>query len=136
MLASLLLLGWAALLPAGKAPQWWHYAAAAVLILAFVGSWHGQLVSTVVARWTPMALHNRRERSRHTSGQGTRRRDNGAREPQRPTAPRTAALEADIVIHLRPHPHALTTRGDRNDQLPWEFITAWLNRSWRARGTH
>jgi type VII secretion protein EccE len=122
-LVSLLLLGWAALLPAGRAPQWWHYAVAVALILAFTGSWHGQRVSTVVARWTPMAWHNR------TSGpQGTRQRDAHTLQAQRPTTNSTGALLAQIVIHLRPHPHALTTPGDHSDQLPWEFITAWLNR--------
>ena len=47
MLVSLLLLGWAALLPPGRQPQWWHYAIGAVLILAFLGSWHGQHVFKV-----------------------------------------------------------------------------------------
>ncbi|OOK65356.1 hypothetical protein BZL29_7839 [Mycobacterium kansasii] len=37
-------------------------------------------------------------------------------------------MQARIVIHLRTHPHALTTPGDDSDQLPWEFITAWLDR--------
>ena len=32
------------------------------------------------------------------------------------------------MLHLRPHPHALTTPGDTSDQLPWEFVTSWLNR--------
>ena len=54
VLVSLLLLGWAALLPAGRQPLWWHYAVAAALILAFLGSWHGQHVSTTVRRWAPM----------------------------------------------------------------------------------
>jgi type VII secretion protein EccE len=129
VLVSLLLLGWAALLPAGRAPQWWHYIVAAALILAFAGSWHGQHLSTAVARWTPMTWHNRRQRSRRTNRpQGRRRRDKQARASKRPAATRAGTLEAQIVIHLRPHPHALTTPGDHSDQLPWEVVTAWLNR--------
>jgi len=129
VLVSLLLLGWAALLPAERAPQWWHYVAAVVVILAFVGSWHGQHVSTAAARWTPMAWHNRRQRSRRASGpQNRRRRDEQALQSQRPATTRAGALQAQIVIHLRSHPHALTTPDDHSDQLPWEFITAWLNR--------
>jgi type VII secretion protein EccE len=129
VLVSLLLLGWALLLPAGTAPQWWHYALAVALILAFVGSWHSQHVSTVTGRWVPMALHNRRQRSQRASrasrgpGRGSHRND------QRGDAPATEGpLEARIVIHLRPHPHTLTAPADHTDQLPWEFITAWLNR--------
>ncbi|WP_242657605.1 MULTISPECIES: hypothetical protein [Mycobacterium] len=122
-LASLLLLGWATLLPAGRPPQWWHYAAAALVIVAFVGSWHGQHVSTTVARWTPMAWHNRRQRAQRS---GHRRRS--APEAPRPSSTREAALQARIVIHLRTHPHTLTAPGDHSDQLPWEFITAWLDR--------
>jgi hypothetical protein len=124
VLLALLLLGWAVLLPAGRTPLWWHYLAAGVLVLAFVGSWHGQHTSTVVRRWTPMAWRNRRQRSRRTSGAPA-----AAGEEQSPPTPQPgAALWARIVIHLRPHPHALTTPEDHSDQLPWEFITAWLDR--------
>jgi type VII secretion protein EccE len=128
-LMSLLLLGWAAMVPAGRAPQWWHYAVAAGLILAFAGSWHGQHVSTVVARWTPMAWRNSHRRSPSTdSPQSKRNEDKQAAPSKRPAATRAGALQAQIVIHLRPQPHALTTPADHSDQLPWEFVTAWLNR--------
>lgn len=131
-LVSLLLLGWAALLPAGRQPLWWHYAVAAALILAFLGSWHGQHVSTTVRRWAPMDWHNRRQRSLRARGPQPRRRrpsDQSAPGEQTDTAPAdSSALEARIVIHLRPHPHTLSTPEDTDDQLPWRFITGWLNR--------
>ncbi len=125
VLVSLLLLGWAALLPPGRTPQWWHYAAGVALILAFLGSWHGQHVSTTIRRWAPVSAYNRRLRSRRLS--------------QRPTTATSAAtppepaygsdiLQARVVIHLRPHAHALTTPSDTADQLPWRFITSWLDR--------
>ncbi|ORX21145.1 hypothetical protein AWC32_02050 [Mycobacterium xenopi] len=127
---SLMLIGWAALLPAGQAPRWWHYVIAAAVIVAFVGSWHGQHVSTVMSRWTPMAWRNRRrQRSRRsTATQGRRRRDNHAESSSDSANSPNQVLQAHIVIHLRPQPHALTTPADRSDQLPWEFITAWLDR--------
>lgn len=121
-LISLLLLGWALLLPVGTRPQWWHYGIAAVLVLTFLGSWHSQHLSTVTGRWVPMALHNRRARSQRTS------RKSVANHHNRPAPIENSPLQARIVIHLRPHPHALTTPDDRTDQLPWEFITAWLHR--------
>lgn len=129
VLVSLLLLGWAALLPAGQAPHWWHYLLAAALILAFVGSWQGQHTSTVAARWAPMAWRNRRRRSRRPGGTTEAGRpDPRPRESQRPAATQAGTLQAHIVIHLRPHPHALATPTDSTDQLPWQFVTAWLNR--------
>jgi len=121
---TLLMLGWAALVPRGHTPQWWHYALGVVLIVAFLGSWHGQHVSTTVRRWAPLALYNNRQRKRGT--QNRRRRNDTEDAP--PPAPRSDALQARIVIHLRPHPHGLTTPADTGDQLPWEFITSWLNR--------
>ena len=128
MLVSLLLLGWAALLPPGRQPQWWHYAIGVALILAFLGSWHGQHVSTALRRRTPMSFYNRRQRTRRTQP-GRSRRDAPSADAQTPPAVRRSqALEAQVVIHLRPHPHALTTPGDTVDQLPWEFVTSWLNR--------
>ena len=130
VLVSLLLLGWAALLPAGCQPLWWHYAVAAALILAFLGSWHGQHVSTTVRRWAPMAWHNRRQRSRRARSSQPRRRRSGQAAPteQTPAPAVSSALEARIVIHLRPHPHTMTTPEDTTDQLPWRFITGWLDR--------
>ncbi|MBS4730618.1 hypothetical protein MSM1_20625 [Mycobacterium sp. SM1] len=127
---SLLLLGWAVLLPAGQSLRWWHYVAAAAVIVASVGSWHGQHVSTALARWAPIAWHNRRrQRSRRASGaRDNRRRHHHAERSPGSASTGAGVLEAHIVIHLRPQPHALTTPGDRSDQLPWEFITAWLNR--------
>lgn len=122
-LASLLLLGWAALLPPGRSPQWWLYTAGAVLIVAFLGSWHGQHISTTVRRWAPMVRYNRRRRARGPQSA----QDHDARDTS-PRTPASGALEARIVIHLRPHPHALTTPDDTSDQLPWQFITGWLHR--------
>ncbi len=124
-LVSLLLLVWAALLPPGQRPLWWHYAIGVALILAFLGSWHGQHVSTTVRRRVPMALFNRRQRVRGT--QRRPRRDASA-EDQQPPSVRSTALEAQIVIHLRPHPHALSTPADTVDQMPWAFVTSWLDR--------
>jgi hypothetical protein len=67
--------------------------------------------------------------ARRASGpHSKRRRDEQALQSQRPATTRAGALQAQIVIHLRSHPHALTTPADHSDQLPWEFITAWLNR--------
>jgi hypothetical protein len=122
VLVSLLLLGWAALLPPGRVPQWWHYAAGVALILAFLGSWHGQHVSTTVRRWAPVSAYNRRLRSRRLSHRAT--------ASKAPTASPHGSdtLQAQVVIHLRPHPHALTTPSDAADQLPWRFITRWLDR--------
>lgn len=125
-LVSLLLLGWALVPAGGRHPQWWHYATAAALVLGFAGSWHGQHVSTAVRRWAPMTWHNRRQRAQRAQHPHSGHRPT---EPQPPTADQCATtLEARIIIHLRPHPHALTTPDDTSDQLPWEFITAWLNR--------
>lgn len=126
MLISLLMLGWALLLPVGTRPQWWHYVVAAVLVLTFLGSWHSQHLSTVTGRWVPMALHNRRARTQR-SGRKRATNDAGSQR-HRPALIKQGPLQARIVIHLRPHPHALTTPDDRTDQLPWEFITAWLHR--------
>ena len=124
-LLSLLLLVWAALLPPGQRPLWWHYAIGVALILAFLGSWHGQHVSTTVRRRVPMALFNRRQRNRGT--QRRPRRAESADDQQRPSL-RSTALEAPVVIHLRPHPHALSTPADTVDQMPWNFVTSWLHR--------
>ena len=128
-LVSLLLLGWAVLLPVGRGHQWWHYAVAVAFVAAFVGSWHGQHISTVARRWMPMASHNRRQRSyRGRDPHAGHRRAEQSPQPRRPGVDRAGALQAQIVIHLRPHPHGLTLPGDSSDQLPWEFVTAWLNR--------
>ena len=125
---SLLLVGWAALLPAGgPRPQWWHYAIGAALILVFLGSWHGQHVSTTVHRWTPMSFYNRRQRTARLQP-GRSRHNSPSTDAHTSAARRSDALEAQIVIHLRPHPHTLITPGDTSDQLPWEFVTSWLNR--------
>ena len=128
-LVSLLLLGWAVLLPVGRGHQWWHYAVAVAFVAAFVGSWHGQHISTVARRWMPMASHNRRQRCyRGRDPHPGHRRAEQSPQPRRPGVDRAGALQAQIVIHLRPHPHGLTLPGDSSDQLPWEFVTAWLNR--------
>ena len=74
-----------------------------------------------------MSFYNRRQRTRRTQP-GQPRRDTPSTDAQTPAVRRSNALEAQIVIHLRPHPHALTTPGDTSDQLPWEFVTSWLNR--------
>lgn len=124
MLVSLLLLGWAALVPAGHTPLWWHYLIGVVVIVAFLGYWHGQHMSTTVRRWIPLSRFNRRQRVR--SAQPRRRRSPEDVTPAVP--PRSTALEARIVIHLRPHPHGLTTPAETADQMPWEFVTGWLDR--------
>lgn len=121
MLACVLLLGWAVLLPPGRLPQWWLYVGAGLIIAAFVGSWHGQHISTALRRWAPMARYNRRRRARGPAKAHDK-------HPVADTAAADSALQARIVIHLRPHPHALTAPSDTDDQLPWDFITAWLQR--------
>ena len=95
VLVSLLLLGWAALLPPGRQPQWWHYAIGAALILAFLGSWHGQHVSTAVRRRTPMSIYNRRQHTRRTQPSQPRR-DTPSTDAQTPAVRRSNALEAQI----------------------------------------
>lgn len=126
LLFCLLLLAWALLLPKGTAVQWWHYAIAAAVTLAFVGSWHSQHFSTVTGRWVPMALHNRRQRtqrSKRSPAAGSHHNTPSRTAPDKPEP-----LQARIVVHLRPQPHQLTTAEDETDQLPWEFITSWLHR--------
>lgn len=124
VLASVLLLGWAALVPVGQRPLWWHYLIGIALILAFLGSWHGQHVSTSVRRWVPLATYNRRQRARAAQP----RRLLGAKEPAPRATSSSTILQARIVIHLRPHPHGLTTPADTTDQMPWRFVTSWLHR--------
>lgn len=133
LLVTLLLIGWALLVVPHKPPEWWHIALAVVLIAAFLGSWHGQHLSTTVRRWVPMAIRNRRARRqraglRPAATRRRRRRRTSSLDPQRAPDTPTTTLEARIVIHLRPQAHALATLGDSDDQLPWEFITAWLDR--------
>lgn len=124
LLASLLLLGWALLLPAGEQPRWWHGALAAALIVGFVGSWHGQHLSTTLRRWTPMTWRNRRQRAHRAHHHSpTNTPPHSAAEPRTPDN-----LHTRIVIHLRPHPHTLTTTADHDDQLPWDFLISWLHR--------
>lgn len=123
LLTSLLLIGWALLVPAGRQPRWWHLLLATAVVIAFLGSWHGLHLSTAVARWTPMAWRNHRLRSADTI-HPHRRGMSESTDPDRPTR----VLEARIIIHLRPHPHTLTTPADHKDQLPWQFIIAWLHR--------
>ncbi len=113
LLASALLLGWAALVPIGHQPRWWHWILAVLAVAVFLGSWHGQHVSTAAARWAPMAWRNRRRE---------------VRSDPPPAAMVNDAVQARIIIHLRPHPHALLTPEDPVDLLPWEFLTSWLHR--------
>ncbi|WGI35960.1 hypothetical protein QDT91_28550 (plasmid) [Mycolicibacterium aubagnense] len=131
VLTCLLLLGWAWLVPAGhQRPwwlqlQWWHTVIVVVLVVLFVGSWHGLHLSTTVARWIPMAWRNRGLRRSGTSAAaGSGPQELEAAQPD----PEGARLRAQIVIHLRPQPHAVCTAASREDEIPWDFITAWLNR--------
>jgi type VII secretion protein EccE len=117
LLAAALLLGWAALLPVGQRPQWWHWALAGLVVVGFLGSWNGQHFSTALHRWAPMAWRNRR-RHRHP-GTG----DTAAAAPSGDDE-----LRSRITIHLRPQPHTLNTPDAHDDQLPWQFVTAWLDR--------
>ena len=119
----MLIIGWALLTPAGQQPQWWLLLVAIAAVVGFVGSWHGQHLSSSVRRWAPMTRRNRRRR-RHPGSQAPPRPRNG----HRAAAKRTDTRQARVVIHLRPHPHALTTASSNTDQMPWEFITAWLDR--------
>ncbi len=113
IMTTTLLVGWAVLLPAGRALQWWHAVLAGAVIVGFVGSWHGQHLSTSVRRWVPMIWRNRR----------------GARPAPESAAPNAGdPLRARITLQLRPHPHALTADSDRDDQVPWEFLISWLDR--------
>jgi hypothetical protein len=126
LLTSILLLGWALLIPVGREPQWWHLLLVSAVAVALAGPWHGQYLSTAVRRWAPMRWRNHRRRTH--PGAGTAHPHRGATpEPAQPTHP-VQVLQAKVVIHLRPHPHNLTTPAEHADQLPWEFITAWLDR--------
>lgn len=133
LLVTLLLIGWAALVPPGTPPQWWHITLAVLLTVAFLGSWHGQHISTTLRRWAPLTIRNRRARRQRAGlrpSKGRRRRPTPDPTPGSDQAPPPVGptLEAKIVIHLRPQAHALTTAGQHDDQLPWDFITAWLHR--------
>lgn len=123
LLASTLLLAWAVLTPQGGQPQWWHLLVAAAIVLAFIGSWHGQHVSTIVARWVPMTLRTRRARRPQVGTQQLAEHHQSAVSPAEP-----ATETATVVVHLSPQPHSLTTAETNSDQLPWAFITAWLDR--------
>lgn len=118
LLAAVLLLGWAVLIPVGHRPQWWHWLLAVAALAGFLGSWDGQHLSTSLHHWAPMAWRNR-NRHRHPGSADT---------PLAAPIAATTELQSQIVIHLRPQPHALSTPDDRDDQLPWQFITAWLDR--------
>lgn len=124
VLVTLLVLGWALAVPVGYMPRWWHYLVVVAVACAFVGSWHGQHVSTTMARWTPMVWRNQRLRSRGAGEPSRHRTPHGPGLPSRDSG----RLHARIVVHLRPQPHALTTAEDDGDQLPWEFVIAWLDR--------
>src|SRR5262249_39156567 len=126
VLTSVLLLGWALLVPAAAQPAWWHMLLAPVLVAAFLGSWHGQHLSRIVGRWALMAWRNHRLRPHPRAapaGLGRQPTSESA-EPARPAR----VLEATTVIHLRPHPHSLATPAEHDDQLPWKFIVGWLHR--------
>lgn len=129
VLLTVLILVWAALLPPGRSPAWWHGALAAALIIGFLGSWHRHHLSTIAGRWVPMALRNRRGRIERASGDRAPNRRSNANRPAPANGSTDAVLHTQVVIHLRPQPHALTVADDHSgDQLPWDFITAWLHR--------
>lgn len=123
-MASTLLLAWAILVPVHARPQWWHLAPAAVIVVAFIGSWHGQHLSTAVARWAPMTLRNRRARRPAPRP----RRHQQETQTVTDTTPAPHADTATIVIHLSPQPHPLSPADASPDQLPWEFVSAWMDR--------
>lgn len=126
-LTCVLLIGWAVLIPPGHHAHWWHYLVAGLVLIGFLGSWHGQHLSTIAHRWAPMAWNNR-QRRKH--GLGTRRTptSSAASDEASPRTDPGCHLRDRITIHLRPHPHSLTTVDDHADQLPWQFALAWLDR--------
>lgn len=119
VLTCLLLIGAAMATAGGHSVRPWQIAAAAALTIAFLGSWRGQLISTSVRRWVPMALRNR---SGH-SGSATPTRH----ESPPATRPSSGAV-AHIMIHLRPQAHRVITAPDPGDQLPWQTVLSWMNR--------
>lgn len=127
LMASTLLLAWAVLTPQHGHPQWWHLIVAVVIVLAFIGSWHGQHLSTIVIRWVPMTLRTRRAR-RHVAGGQRVSEQHEQGQSMLDAAPESLAETATVVVHLSPQPHALTAPETSDDQLPWEFVTAWLDR--------
>jgi hypothetical protein len=127
LLTLILLIGWALLVPPHHQPQWWQLLPAAAVAIAFVGSWHSQHLSTAVRRWAPMRWRNHRRRA-HPGAGTTAPRRRSTLQAALPDRRPAQVLEAQVVIQLRPHPHTLTTPADHADQLPWEFITAWLDR--------
>lgn len=116
LLTVVLLTGWALATPTGQPPRWWHLIAGAAVAVGFLGSWHGQHLSTTAGRRAAMILGNYQRTHHH----GHRPADHAAHLDD--------PLAAPIVIRLRPQPHGLTTAADNGDQLPWQFITAWLHR--------
>lgn len=118
VLTTVLLGGWAFLVPEGTRPHWWHWTIGGVVLVASLGSWHGQRLATTARRWTAMMWRNRRRR---------RGAPLPVAEAEECADPDTA-LQARIVIQLRPQAHMLSTPGDGRDQLPWEFVTSWLDR--------
>ncbi|MCV7247085.1 hypothetical protein H7J07_02270 [Mycobacterium koreense] len=117
-MTTVLLGGWAFLVPEGTRPHWWHWTIGGVVLVASLGSWHGQRLATTARRWTAMMWRNRRRR---------RGAPLPVAEAEECADPDTA-LQARIVIQLRPQAHMLSTPGDGRDQLPWEFVTSWLDR--------
>lgn len=115
LITTLLLLG-AVTVPSVHRLQWWHLAIGVAITIAFLGSWHGMHLSTAARRRIAMTRRNRRRTPPVVVSQ-----DLPVEDPQ--------PLRTRLTIHLRPHPHAVRTAADAaTDQLPWDFVTAWLHR--------
>lgn len=127
LLTATLLIGWALLVPPGHQAQWWHLAPALAITAAFLGSWHGQSLSTIARRSAPMALRNRRYRRQPASAAHRNHGLHRTPDPQ-PAAQPGDDDAATIVIHLQPHPYELSVPDDSRDQLPWELVISWLDR--------
>ncbi|MEY8019156.1 hypothetical protein [Mycobacterium servetii] len=128
LLTSVLLIGWALLVPPGHRAQWWHLALALAITAAFLGSWHGQSLSTIARRSVPMALRNRQRRRRPPSSAAHRNRGLPRTSDTQTAEQSSGDDEATIVIHLQPHPYELSGPNDTSDQLPWELVISWLDR--------
>lgn len=124
-LTCLLIVGAAAATAHGQPLRPWHLVVGLLVAFGFLGSWRGQLISTSVRYWIPMALRNR---GGHSGGKD----EEGGQQAATPLDDHSRGAEADpvahIVIQLRRPPHRVLTPENADDQLPWQTVLSWLNR--------
>lgn len=120
ILAGILILGWALLIPSGHRVLWWHLLIAAVAVLVVLASWQGHHLTSIVRLRTTMALHNYRLRNPRRGASAESEQEVVDREPD--------GLSTSFTLLLRPPPHMPTTSDSAYQQLPWALIVAWLDR--------